>query len=478
MRTVILCCLLLCQSAMAKQAPVELRRPGPDDFKMTLPLQIQGEAAAYRLLLPDVVYETVDQAELNHLAVFNGRGEPVPWVLENPSSEPTSTLQTLPLVLFDGSQAASRQALGEGRKHLSVYYNEDNLKVDIDLNPVMSNGLQQAGPQPNVFYVDLGKIQSGETLQQLTFKWSREVGLHFLIDVEVDTSTDFLNWKRIGKGRLFQFMSGREYMEHHLVRVDPPGGRYLRIRMLSDDDIPELHGVMGNFKTERMSEVQELWFDAALSPIGETDEFQFELPARHSIQRLRVTTEHQNSLGMVTVFYWRDGWVQVARAALAQLTHGNQSRNKTELRLNSPPAQRWKLVFSSESLGYTSPSPQVMYSLAPKELAFVRYGDGPYSLAVGVAPDLRDVLDWSSSRRHPEFPARAQQSAAVIVLPPHYNPATERWQISEGTAAPSRAWLFWVGAILFVVVMLLLALYLYRDINQTYRQRKSTRAED
>ena len=71
----------------------------PDDFAYGLKVVVPGEAAAYRVSLPLVVYQKLVRCDLGDLRVFNERGEVVPYALERPRSETSvsGTPTVLPL---------------------------------------------------------------------------------------------------------------------------------------------------------------------------------------------------------------------------------------------------------------------------------------------------------------------------------------------------------------------------------------------
>lgn len=442
-----------------------LRRPALTDFAFHQVIKVAGGAAAYRLELPEQVYANVDQRDLNHLAVFNARGELVPWFLQTPTAETRYQFETIPLVLFDGhatSQAKPRST------SVSLYQDAASLSVDINISPEMSAGMQQAGPQANVYYVDLKRLGQGKNLRQLKLQWDAAEPRHYEATVEVSQSRDFQNWKPVAKERVFRFMQGLSELEQNQVKVSPLHSAYLRIAINSETPLPALVAVHGQFEVTTRTTPAERWHAVPLEAQLNGGEYWFETPASLNIKRLRIRTPRQNSLGEVSVWSWRnDQWQLRRQTTLAQLQHEGSTVDKSLVELNVGPAKRWRLLFSADSIGYSEGLTEVEYSYGPQELVFLRHGEGPFTLAYGVLANADANIAWPHWLNNPDFPAKHLQSTEVTLAPPEQQVA--EWKpgsAAEASPLSSRKWLFWSGAVLFVAVMLALAFYLFREINQ------------
>jgi hypothetical protein len=106
MMRILLSLLLILAGTGASALSAEL---SPQEFAYGIPIVTSNDAAAYRFAIPPDVYQKAVRPGLGDLQVFNGRGEPVPYALEQPvaplSARPPG--RPLPLVpLRDESPAA------------------------------------------------------------------------------------------------------------------------------------------------------------------------------------------------------------------------------------------------------------------------------------------------------------------------------------------------------------------------------------
>ena len=62
-------------------APAQAGPPHPTDFAFGLPVETEGEAALWRISLPETVYRHVTRADLGDLRVFDRAGHTMPYTL-------------------------------------------------------------------------------------------------------------------------------------------------------------------------------------------------------------------------------------------------------------------------------------------------------------------------------------------------------------------------------------------------------------
>ena len=84
----------------------------PEDFAYALPVEVSGDAAAYRVPLPVSVYQSSARPDLGDLRVFNGQEEVVPYALERPDAGTSARESTrLPLFHLKDNSAAALDAV-------------------------------------------------------------------------------------------------------------------------------------------------------------------------------------------------------------------------------------------------------------------------------------------------------------------------------------------------------------------------------
>ncbi len=74
--------------------------PSPDDYAYGRPLTLPAGSAIGECALPLAVYQRVTSANLGDLAVFNGRGEPVPFQLTSSQRPPAITPKSFVVPFF------------------------------------------------------------------------------------------------------------------------------------------------------------------------------------------------------------------------------------------------------------------------------------------------------------------------------------------------------------------------------------------
>ena len=70
---------LLACNVYAENIPLQ-----KDDYAYSLPIEVSGEAAIYRLAVPEIAYRHLVRPDFRDLQVFNAAGEVVPHSLRRP----------------------------------------------------------------------------------------------------------------------------------------------------------------------------------------------------------------------------------------------------------------------------------------------------------------------------------------------------------------------------------------------------------
>lgn len=452
--------ILLHQSILALPSQAK-RLPELSDFRFRQTITVGEKAVAYSFQLPDAVYQNVGHEDFEHMAVFNAKGELVPWRIRNSSNLPQWEKSRLPLVLFDARPNQTPQMDGE---KISVYRDEATIRVDVTLDGNIANGLQQAGSNPNTYYVDLAEVEDRYNLKQLYFSISGTEPWE--ADVRVSQSSNFKNWRKVAEERLFHYRKQQKTLKNWDMSVSGIVGPYLKIEVLGQGELPRLNSLTGLIEIRAEKVATERWFAADLKRGDVRGEYLVELPARHYLKGWQIESAHQNSLGTVRIFALLGGqWRPVQQASLSQI----QRTNDRVTLHNAPSSTQWKLVFTSPSVGYFDDAPSVQYAVAAYEMSFVAYGEGPYTLAYGIDPVRVKQIEWAGWKRHPNYPNAKYHSRDVsLQKPPQATFSLDSLHLPSNQSY----WLFWAGAILFVLVMLSLAVYLFREINSGLQKRE------
>jgi hypothetical protein len=243
---------------------------------------------------------------------------------------------------------------------------------------------------------------------------------------------------------------------------------YLRIRLASEGQIPPLQQVIGLFEAREYVKVPDRWFTAALERLPDETGYTFHTGASHYLHQLKIRSAIANSLGELSFYGLQNGrWQKNTETTISGFEHETTRQSEALISLKPMASNHWRLLFSAQSTGYLSVMPVVEYAWQAKQMVFVRQGQGPFTLAYGVPDEIRQDIRWPVWQNHPQFPDDQYQSTKVILgnvgehevsLPPQ-DDALGWWTPAH------RNVLFWLGAICFVLIMLALVMYLYREIS-------------
>ncbi len=444
------------------------RKPLPrlTDFYQRQALLVKGNAPAYRLTLPAQVYQALSPDELNYIGVFNEQGKLVPWQLTQAKSTIATTTEIIALGFFNDYQ---KTMIKPTKEQLAVYRNNASISINLKLSPSYDRfpptALQQPGTL-NAYYIDLSGIAHSNELTKLDFQWPAGHQNNHSFDVAVSDSSDFKHWRNIGNGRLVNLRQGAHAITIHQVDIDPPTGPYLRIRFASDQTIPPLKAITGHFRHNEKVTPESPWQSAALTPLAQESGYEFSTGGDFLLQQLRIRSNLGNSLGEVLVQKLSDQkWLLATQSTLAQFDYNDGSyQEQTLIRLPPSRNRRWRLLFTAESADYLASTPKVEFNWIPDILTFIRQGAGPFTLAYGIHPDLRNERDWPNWRNHPFFPAPERQSDQVQLGEKTSHTPDLPQQPTAQFSTPGL--LFWLGLSLFILIMLVMIRHLIKELKE------------
>ena len=428
---------------------------GPDEYAYGFPIQLENGTRAsdfYSVELPLAVYQSVTDAQLRDLGVYDGANQPVPRVLRR--SEPT--------VENDETKAALR--------FFPLPANEATAADDIRVLLQKGNGstrveLTSSGVEPVSAHRYVVDTQSFEQpFQAVDFEWA-EVPTTFVAMVNIEGSQDLDRWTGIGNGAIANLQSaGNNVLQQ---RVSLTGGRfdYLRITVTDAPDSWQLTGTTG-IELAKTSTVERRWETLQPTATDEDGGLIFDLGGNVPIDRLQIKLSEDNSV-VRGVLYYRTGdrWVRWREGVFYHLKRNGRAITNEPIAISERRNRRFKFKILT---GGTNVPVQLIVGWRPEKLIFLAQGQQPYTLVAGNSEER--AAGFPQARRYGDpaiFDLALNQDIATLAVanlgPRAVLGGTDRLRASE-----QRDWrqiALWAALVLAVLVVGWIAVSLLRQVN-------------
>jgi hypothetical protein len=356
---------------------------GPDDFARVMPLVLSGEGALYELRLPAEVYVWTRRPDLGDLAVFNARGEVVPFSLLVPALRKADPVGK-PLPAYPLSRGRGRQPGGIA---LEVHTNGEEARVRLDAAP--------------------GKAPAGHSSAYLVDAGSREVpvagfdlvltpgGQQYLGTLRVETSDDLQVWREHATGAIAVLSSGEGEGVLNRDRIEFPAvrARYFRLSLCPEAGTPRVESVSARVEPPATAE-KRATAGYQMTPVpGKSGEYTARTSGHMPVDRMRLVFQEENSLAGVTFFSRPDRngpWIQRGCGTFYRLRRGAKLFESPPLELAPVTDREWLIRVQHPTGGLPGVLPQLEVGWQPHRLIFLARGNAPYRLAYGSCR-IRDI---------------------------------------------------------------------------------------
>lgn len=449
MKAAIPALLLACAGASAAPPPLT-----PDDFAFGYDIALEGEAAIYRLRLPQDVYARIAHDDLSDIRVFNAAGEPVPHMLRRPAPDGAPEEQSAELTFFP--LPVSRD---DPTRPLSVQVTRDArgavVRVE-DAAAIAPDG------RPEAYLIDTSALE--RLPDALELEWN-DTQANFTAEVGVSGSNDLVGWNplvaRASVARLH--FAGRSLEQR---RVEIPRGkyRYLRLDWPSSTGATTLIRVTGRFR-EPLPEIGRGWVVLeGTRAKGDKPTFDYELPGHSPIDRVGLALPPGNSLIAATVSSrTRDGkWLVRHRGTFYRISVDGSELVREDASIGTTRAPHWQVELEKDS----GTAPRLRLGWVLDDLYFLARGEGPYTLAYGAATapagntpvgDLLARLDGNDAER---FISTADAAAPRVL-------GGEARLTPPSNGLPWDRILLWSVLVLGVIGLGVMAWRLWRQMQET-----------
>ena len=352
----------------------------PREFEAQAPIELHGNGPYYQVTLPIEAYFAAHFPDLRDLRVLNARGELLPFSMIRGQSRTEQAVERNRVTLFPLYGIASTPG---AVPEIRVERGADGTVVS-----VTAGGSGDAGGQQLRGYL-LDVSQNKHAMHTLELDWDpAATGFQRL---SVEASDDLQHWRTwLASAQLARLEFNGERIERNQIEL--PGGRadYLRLTWREPAVAPTLRSVTLISGTSTDQPAPLAW-SAAMPPrrTGES-EYEWELPRRLPVERLKIALAQVNVLAPVEV-RGRDEtrasaqWRLLTTSVLYRLQTGAQEWQQDQISLSGQPIRSIKLKVDTRSGGLGSEMPSLAVGLTPRQVVFLARGDEPFLLAVGNA---------------------------------------------------------------------------------------------
>ncbi len=421
----------------------------PQDYAWQWPIETQGEAAAYVLELDVDVLAHVTRSDLRDLAVFNAKGEPVPFAPWPPERRDEALRDPLPWL----------------RVPLPTPGQTESLALRLERDPagrLRGLDLRSAPEAP---------ATSGERHELLVDRGEGELPalsrLHLPLDaaaarpvnlrLRVSASSDLDRWDTVGSGLpLVALDDNGLRIERLQLDIAPTRARYLRLAIEGEGDWPAISALQAE-RVIAAGDGRE-WKSIELTgtPVAEQPgTFTYASPAPVAVERLDLLLASTNSVSAVVLTArepGREWWQPVADFTAFRLGAGEDEVRHVAPEVGLHREREWQ-VSSQPALAQ---APTLVLSYQPERFVMLAQGEGPFVLVAGSGRAARE-----------DYPVQAALAASTT--PPQ--PATLGARSESGGAqalGPKRGedwqrWMLWAVLVLGAGLVLVVSLRVLRQ---------------
>lgn len=384
-----LCCLkrpvfyLLLLAALPSQA--QDQEPGTTDFAYGISIAPQQSKAAYRLLIPQSIYETVVSKRLNDVRVFNSDGEVLPHEISHSAGKQSLQKVPVPFVALQSSK--------ENLEKLKLFYQQDEGKVNFKVSPEVVSSAANS----TTYILKVAGLEGNR--EQIELDWTFEKPGSYFFTANVEASHDLENWSFKQKpAALAQLELPGETVLNNTIPIRHCGCPYYRL-VLSGRDRPALteirliiRQVESNQKKKRLAVAVQKEADTRRSFIADADNYTDKVA-------VRIPLLQNNTIARVSVSSAdsTDGpWHQRGAASLYRVKNANGVQARDMVDIESTNDRYLKVIIENEGSGLESSLTEIEYDWIPHNLTFLARGAAPFQLAFGSAEYVRGEADYAA----------------------------------------------------------------------------------
>lgn len=424
----------------------------PQDFAYALPLELDGDGAIYRLSLPAEVYRNTHRRDLGDIRVFNGHAQVVPHLFKQAPPVLAEPPLSAPLPLF----ALDKLHQPEGEMMLQI--RSDGFGTVVDLRSLEAGRYAQTASA--YYLIDASGLEGA--LEALRLQWPVSE-VNFIHELELEVSDDLQHWRAIpGSHQLANLRHEGETILHNTLQLAGLEARYLRLSWpLERYELPLQVARL----VLRAPELEQplAWMELEAELTEQAGEYLFDSGGHFPLERMALLLPEDNTVVHVELDSRADAdapWRKRYSGLVYRL--GESGSLPVGLSVNSD--RYWRLRVDQSGGGLGAGLPGLRLAWQPQQLHFVARGETPFMLAYGAfGVDAQQV---AGSRLMQQLLDIQQET---LIKPARHGEAYVLGGASRlqppAAPLPWRQWLLWTVLVLGVLLLLLMARQLARQVT-------------
>lgn len=425
----------------------------PEDYAYGIRLDTDGSKPMYQLSLPQAVYQQIIHANMRDIQVFNADAESVPYSLRFPEQigyEPS--ILPLPFYPVEVSVNAATQ--------------DNELQIEMDEQGrirTITSSAQKGSATQTSYIIDVSDLDAHiETLRFDVTAGDDSFVQHFALD----TGSDLNHWRTLQpRAALVRLRHGNEILERTSLTLGQQPAEYLRLRWLGNAAV-SLRGITAviNDAVDTQAVDRHQWRTVAGDRnTGEDNVFYFDLEAHYPVDRINLQLPDTNTLARARFESRADKkgrWHLRGQQRVYRLLANGITLHNEDLIIDRQTDRYWRVTLNNA--GTLNKSPQLRVGWLPQQLIFLARGGGPYVLAYGRANNS-DATGSTQQLTQIQVPEQSLLVGEAEAGSPFPLGGQARLQVSH--TPDWRQIMLWAILLLAVVSLAVMAMRLFRDIN-------------
>ena len=372
MRILLLSCFFIAVNSYAYDEDVSI-----DDFAKGIELLTEGQAAIYKLALPEDVYKNTIRKDLVDVRVFNQAREVVPHIIHGFDSQPIDINETITLPFFPIEEEVN----SDGSGNLDVTVASDGKIIRFQsINA-------QSGTDIIAKYYLIDTSHIGYPIESIELD-IEDNDKGYTKKIKLEYSQDLNYWSTLlTQATLTELGYGNHVLKNTRINLPDRKAKYLRLSWLDDVDDLRITGIKANLSRSHKA-VQQNWSNAELINISnDPKSYEYDAGGLFYIRQFDIQLPEVNTLIDVTVKSRTDDktkWITQYNGVFYRLNMNDTEITGSPVAIRPVKHRYWRVELkSTEGMGQASPV--FKYAWSNNELYFLARGQGPFILVYGNA---------------------------------------------------------------------------------------------
>ncbi len=367
MRGLILFCLFIFVHSSEADDDISI-----NDFAKGFELITDGQAAIYKLSLPEEVYRITTQ-DLSDIRVFNKNNEPVPHIIHGQNVYQTYVNETLDVPFFP----VYEDLRSNWESELDITVSSDGKIVRFQSKDKDSQKL------PEYYLIDVSHLDFPIESLELDIANSNA---GYTKKIRLDYSEDLNHWSTlVNQATITKLDYGNHKLINTHIGLPNKKTKYIRLSWLDSVHDLIITGIRANLSQNR-NHNQKTWSKASLVNLASNPvSYEFDTGGHFYIKQIDVELPEVNTLIDVTIRSRDDiqsKWYVRSQGIFYKLNIGDTQITSGPASVRPVKDRYWQLELKSEE-GIGKVAPVFKYGWNSDKLYFLARGEGPFLLAYG-----------------------------------------------------------------------------------------------